>query len=105
MNPITNTSSIDYKEAGDRGYFKLDITKCLYSTLNPRLKYIIRKDYRFVLSEPATNCSRGEHNPLKKTRSEYRTTSGSTSNDKTSKEKSYREVMARYNEGRMDKTK
>jgi len=25
VNPITNTSSIDYKEAEDRGYFKLDI--------------------------------------------------------------------------------
>ena len=36
---------------------------------------------------------------------EHRTTGGSTGNDKTSKEKSYREVMAGYNERRMEKTK
>ena len=61
--------------------------------------------YRARVQQSIVSRRRTQFSTTENKAEEYRAVGGSTSNDKTSKEESYRQVMARYNEGRMDKTK
>ena len=76
VNPITNTSSIDYKEAEDRGYFKLDfLNVSLYKDIKSEdhLNTLLGKEPLWdLLTEPEFSNQLfhvGEHSSvLQKTR-------------------------------------
>ena len=107
-------STLDHKTAEDRGYFKLDfLNVSLYKDLKDEehLTKLMEKEplWDLLTEQDFTNklFHVGEHSTLlKKTEAEDDTrTSGDTSNNKTRKEISARQLLGGDTQGSLDKTK